>query len=137
MLERVLTLSGEGFKKPTNILVKIGTPIEEILDEFKLRNKNLFNYPMQCVFEFPIDERNARISVVNNVKYKYLCDDKTECAGENATAIDIDVIYSKNTNKTDIIEVINRSHIAVKKIFFGMCADKFKKQVLKPQKEKV
>ena len=41
VLERVLTLSGEGFKKPTNILVKIGTPIEEILDEFKLKNKEL------------------------------------------------------------------------------------------------
>lgn len=41
VLERVVTLSGEGFKKPTNILVKIGTPVEEILDKFKLKNKEL------------------------------------------------------------------------------------------------
>lgn len=41
VLERVITLSGEGFKKPTNILVKIGTPIEEILEKFKLKNKEL------------------------------------------------------------------------------------------------
>lgn len=41
VLERVITLSGEGFKKPTNILVKIGTPIEEILEEFKLKKEEL------------------------------------------------------------------------------------------------
>ena len=41
VLERVVTLSGEGFKKPTNILVKIGTPIEEILEKFKLKKSEL------------------------------------------------------------------------------------------------
>lgn len=41
VLERVITLSGEGFIEPTNILVKLGTPIEEILEHFKLKDQEL------------------------------------------------------------------------------------------------
>ncbi len=41
VLERIITLSGEGFEKPTNVFVKINTPIEEILEKFKLKDKEL------------------------------------------------------------------------------------------------
>lgn len=41
ILERVITLSGEYAKKPTNILVKIGTPIHELLETFEIKDKKL------------------------------------------------------------------------------------------------
>lgn len=41
IIERVITISGEGVKKPTNVLVKIGTPINELLEIFELQNKRM------------------------------------------------------------------------------------------------
>jgi electron transport complex, RnfABCDGE type, C subunit len=41
VLERIITISGEYTKKPTNISVKVGTPIHELLEQFELRNKRL------------------------------------------------------------------------------------------------
>lgn len=41
ILERVITVSGEGVKKPTNVLVKIGTPINELLEVIQLKDKRM------------------------------------------------------------------------------------------------
>lgn len=32
MIERIVTFSGEGLKKPQNVLVKVGTPVREVID---------------------------------------------------------------------------------------------------------
>lgn len=40
LIERIVTFSGEGLKKPQNVLLKIGTPIIEILNELGFDNKN-------------------------------------------------------------------------------------------------
>jgi electron transport complex protein RnfC len=42
VLERMITVSGEGIKKPTNVLVKIGTPISEILEIIGIKDKRMF-----------------------------------------------------------------------------------------------
>ena len=59
-----------------------------------------------------------------------------QIGGDNALALDIDVVYNRDLNNDNILDVINYSHLSVKKIFFSMCTEKFKKNVLKPQKEK-
>lgn len=41
ILERVITFSGEYAKNPTNILVKIGTPIHELLETFEVKDKKM------------------------------------------------------------------------------------------------
>ncbi len=121
-----------------NIFNTPASDVENFTFDFKVKNKSLLDYAMQSVFEFPIDERKARVSVVNRVKYKYFDDDgNSQSGGDDALAIDIDVVYNKNIDKNNIIDIINYSHLSVKKIFFGMCTEKFKNQVLKPQKENI
>lgn len=119
-----------------NIFNAPNSNVENFTFDFKLRNDDLFKYSIQSISELPIDERIARVSIANHVKYNCLDDNgNTQISGDDALVIDIDVIYSKDIDKNNIIDIINYSHISVKKVFFGMCTEKFKKQVLKPQKE--
>ena len=41
LIERIVTFSGEGLEKPHNVLVKIGTPVNEILDELKIKANSI------------------------------------------------------------------------------------------------
>ena len=41
LIERIITFSGEGLEKPSNVLVKIGTPVNEILDELKIKPNSI------------------------------------------------------------------------------------------------
>lgn len=41
LIERIITFSGEGLEKPSNVLVKIGTPVHEILDELKIKPNSI------------------------------------------------------------------------------------------------
>lgn len=36
LMERIITFAGEGFKEPKNVLVKVGTPLKEVLEFLKL-----------------------------------------------------------------------------------------------------
>lgn len=121
-----------------NVFDAPDSKIENFTLDYKLRNESLFNYSIQSIFEFPIDERIARVSVLNRVKYKYMDESgKEQLRGNKETIIiDIDVIYGNNVEKNNIMEAIEYSHTSVKKIFFGMCTDKFIKNTLRPQKEK-
>ena len=96
-----------------------------------MRKENLFDYPLQTVFEFKINERIARVNIVNQAKYFYI-EDGNRINKDDALALDIDVIYVQDVNKNNICDVLTVSQIAVKKIFFGMCKDRFIKHVLKP-----
>ena len=98
---------------------------------FIMRKENLFDYPLQTVFEFKINERIARVNIVNQAKYFYI-EDGNRINKDDALALDIDVIYVQDVNKNNICDVLTVSQIAVKKIFFGMCKDRFIKHVLKP-----
>jgi uncharacterized protein (TIGR04255 family) len=120
-----------------NIFNAPDSNVKNFTFDCKLKNKSLFDYSLQSVFEAPIDERIARISIVNHVKYKYYDGNGVpQIGGDNALALDIDVVYNRDLNNDNILDVINYSHLSVKKIFFSMCTEKFKKNVLKPQKEK-
>ncbi len=39
--ERIVTFSGEGIKNPTNILVKVGTPVKDILSQLKIEDDHI------------------------------------------------------------------------------------------------
>ena len=39
LIERIITFTGEGLKQPKNILVKIGTPLKEIMDSLGLEKE--------------------------------------------------------------------------------------------------
>ena len=41
LIERIITFSGESLEKPSNVLVKIGTPVHEILDELKIKPNSI------------------------------------------------------------------------------------------------
>ena len=41
LIERVITFTGDGFKKPCNMLVKIGTKLSDIINEIGI-NDNTF-----------------------------------------------------------------------------------------------
>ena len=98
---------------------------------FIMRKENLFDYPLQTVFEFKINERISRVNIVNQAKYFYI-EDGNRINKDDALALDFDVIYVQDVNKNNICDVLTVSQIAVKKIFFGMCKDRFIKHVLKP-----
>lgn len=106
---------------------------ENFTFDFVVRKNNLLAYPLQTVFEFKIDNRIARVNIVNQAKYFYM-EDGIQINKDNALALDIDVIYVQDVNKNNICDVLIISQLAVKKIFFGMCKEKFIKNVLKPKK---
>lgn len=107
---------------------------ENFTFDFVIGKNNLFDYPLQTVFEFKIDDRIARVNIVNQAKYFYM-ENGTRIDKDNALALDIDVIYVQDVNKNNICDVLIISQLAVKKIFFGMCKEKFIKNVLKPRKD--
>ena len=41
LIERIVTFSGEGLEKPHNVLVKMGTPVKEILNELKIKDDSV------------------------------------------------------------------------------------------------
>lgn len=41
LIERIVTFSGEGLKNPANVLVKIGTPVQEVLEELKINENSI------------------------------------------------------------------------------------------------
>ncbi len=41
LIERIVTFSGEGLEKPYNVLVKIGTPVDEILNQLKVKENSI------------------------------------------------------------------------------------------------
>ncbi len=41
LIERIVTFQGEGLERPSNVLVKIGTPVEEILNELKIKPNSI------------------------------------------------------------------------------------------------
>ena len=40
LIERIVTFSGEGLEEPHNVLVKMGTPVNEILNELKIKQNS-------------------------------------------------------------------------------------------------
>lgn len=41
LIERIVTFSGEGLEEPHNVLVKVGTPVSEVLKELKLKQDSI------------------------------------------------------------------------------------------------
>ena len=41
LIERIVTFSGEGLEEPHNVLVKVGTPVSEVLKELKIKQDSI------------------------------------------------------------------------------------------------
>lgn len=104
--------------------------------DFKLRKESLLSYPMNSSFEIKMDDRVTQITVVNQAKYFYTDKSGNRINKDNALAIDISLFYNKETPKTEIEEPLENSHKIIKKIFFGLCTEKFIKNALIPIKER-
>jgi len=98
---------------------------------FIVRDKTLLNMPLMSVFEFDIDEKKAKVNISNKVQYKYLekGEQKTQ---DNALVIDIDVIDEKDISNRELGEATKDCHTSLKKIFFGLCSQKFINDELHP-----
>lgn len=102
--------------------------------DFVVRDGNLLNMPLRSVFELDIDEKNAKVSISNKAKYQYL-ENGEHKTKEDALVIDIDVIAEKNIRNDELKQATKDCHTTLKKIFFGLCSEKFINDDLRPIRE--
>jgi electron transport complex protein RnfC len=85
LISRVTTLTGD-IKEPKNLLVKIGTPISQILDHFKIDPTDIRKVVLGGVMmgistpttEAPVNKRTSSIIVFSKSKYKPI-KKRTDC----------------------------------------------------------
>lgn len=73
LIERVVSVTGEGVEKPGNFLVRVGTPVQALLDECRLKetaNKIILGGPMmglaQKTTDLPVIKGTSGILVLEN-----------------------------------------------------------------------
>ena len=74
LIERYITVTGDGVKKPQNLLVPLGTPVSKILEHVELKdnvNKIIMGGPMTGTalysLDVPIIKGTSGIVVLENV----------------------------------------------------------------------
>ncbi len=75
LIERVVTVTGEGVKTPMNVLCRIGTPVRRLLEAAQLKeeaNKVIFGGPMmglaQADLDLPVTKGTSGVLVLTDAK---------------------------------------------------------------------
>lgn len=98
---------------------------------FIVRDETLLNMPLMSVFEFDIDGKRAKVNISNKAQYKCL-ESGEQKTRNDVLIIDIDVIDKKDILNGELGKATKDCHTSLKKIFFGLCSEKFINDDLRP-----
>lgn len=99
--------------------------------KFTVRDETLLNTPLVSIFEFDIDGKKAKVNISNKARYQYF-EDGEEKNKNDVLIIDIDVIDEKDIQNSELGQATKDCHTSLKKIFFGLCSEKFINDDLHP-----
>ena len=126
LIERIVTFSGEGLENPHNVLVKMGTPVKEILDEFKIKPDSIIvaGGPMMGtkVEDLVVSPNlNCVLALENNLNMATPCIECGKCVSVCPVKLSPVLIMKTKYKKEKDIEKIKSLH-PEKCIGCGLCS---------------